>query len=52
MYLCPMMSTKYIENYFDDIKTFVIEIEIRGDDEDCTKEKLLIRFQRLQFLNL
>lgn len=32
------MSSKYIENHFEDIKKFASIIENRGDDEDCTIE--------------
>lgn len=40
-YLCLVMSSKYIENHFEDIQAFASVIEDRGDDEDCTKENML-----------
>lgn len=37
-FYCLVMSNKYIENHFDDIKKFASVIEERGDDEGCTLE--------------
>ncbi|MBO5056958.1 MAG: adenylate kinase [Lachnospiraceae bacterium] len=37
-FLCLIMSDKYIENHFDDIRKFASVIEDRGEDEDCTPE--------------
>ena len=37
-FYCLVMSSKYIENHFEDIKKFASIIENRGDDEDCTIE--------------
>ena len=37
-FCCLVMSDKYIENHFDDIKKFASIIEDRGDDADCTIE--------------
>ncbi|MCH5272778.1 MAG: adenylate kinase [Lachnospiraceae bacterium] len=37
-FYCLVMSDKYIENHFDNIKKFASVIEERGDDEDCTLE--------------
>lgn len=37
-FYCLVMSEKYIENHFSDIKKFASVIEDRGDDEDCTWE--------------
>ena len=39
-YYCLVMSRKYIENHFDDIKKFADIIEKRLDD-DCTAENLI-----------
>ena len=35
-----VMSEKYIENHFDQIKRFASVIEKRRDDEDCTPERI------------
>ena len=35
------MSSRYIENHFDDIRKFASVIEERLDDEDCTLEMVL-----------
>ena len=35
-FYCLVMSEKYIENHFDDIRKFASVIENRMDDEDCT----------------
>lgn len=40
-YYCLIMTCKYIENHFDDIKEFANVIENRGDDSYCTKEVVL-----------
>lgn len=40
-YYCLVMTQGYIEKYFDDIKKFAGVIENRGDDTDCTKEKVI-----------
>ena len=40
-YYCLVMTREYIENHFDDIKGFANVIESRGDDFDCTKERIL-----------
>ena len=40
-FYCLVMSEKYIERHFDDIKKFASVIEDRGDDEDCTKKSVL-----------
>lgn len=37
-FYCLVMSEKYIENHFDDIRRFADVIEKRGDDEGCTLE--------------
>ena len=37
-FYCLVMSSRYIENHFDDIKKFASIIEERLDDEDCTLE--------------
>lgn len=40
-YYCLVMSDRYIENHFDDIKKYANVIEQRLDDSDCTKESVL-----------
>lgn len=35
-FYCLVMSEKYIENHFDNIRKFASVIEARGGDEDCT----------------
>ena len=40
-YICLVMSEKYIENHYDDIRKYASIIEERLDDSDCTKEMLL-----------
>lgn len=40
-YYCLVMSDKYIENHFDDIKKYASVIEDRMDDEYCTKENVV-----------
>lgn len=37
-FYCLVMSEKYIENHFDDIRKFTSVIENRMDDEGCTLE--------------
>ena len=37
-FYCLVMSGKYIENHFDDIRKFASVIENRMDDEECTLE--------------
>lgn len=37
-FYCLVMSDKYIENHFEDIKKYASVIEERLDDEDCTLE--------------
>lgn len=37
-YYCLVMSDKYIEAHFDDIKKYANVVENRMDDEDCTIE--------------
>ena len=39
-FYCLIMSEKYIENHFDQIKHFASVIEKRRDDEDCTPETI------------
>lgn len=40
-YYCLLMSEKYIENHFDDIKKYASVIEDWMDDEYCTKENVV-----------
>ncbi len=40
-YYCLVMSEKYINNHFDDIKKYANVIENRLDDECCTLESVL-----------
>jgi len=40
-YYCLVMSAKYINNHFDDVKKYANVIENRIDDEWCTKESVL-----------
>lgn len=40
-YFCLVMTRKYIEEHFDDIKTYANVIEKRLDDSSCTKETVL-----------
>ena len=40
-FYCLVMSKKYIENHFYDIRKFASVIENRMDDEDCTLEMVL-----------
>ena len=37
-FVCLVMSERYIQNHFDDIKKFANVIEERMDDTDCTLE--------------
>ena len=39
-YYCLVMSERYIDNHFQDIKKYASVIEDRGSDEDCTQEIL------------
>ena len=47
-FYCLVMSDKYIENHFDDIKKYASVIEDRGEDEDCTIE--MVRRDNAQML--
>ena len=40
-YLCLIMTKRYIETCFDDVKRYASIVEDRGDDSWCTKEMLL-----------
>lgn len=40
-YICLVMSKKYIQTHFDDIKKYANVIENRMNDEDCTMESVL-----------
>ena len=40
-YYCLVMSSRYIENHFSDIKRYACEVEKRVDDTWCTKQFLL-----------
>ena len=40
-YLCLVMSKKYIQTHFADIKKYANVIENRLNDEDCTMESVL-----------
>ena len=40
-YYCLVMSAKYIQNHFNDIKEYANVVESRMDDEDCTMENVL-----------
>ena len=40
-YYCLVMSENYIRNHFADIKKYASVIENRGDDTDCTLERVL-----------
>ena len=40
-YICLVMSKKYIQTHFDDIKKYANVIENRLNDEDCTMESVL-----------
>ena len=40
-YYCLVMSEKYIQNHFDDIKKYACVIEDRIEDECCTLESVL-----------
>lgn len=39
-YICLVMSDRYIENHFDDIKKYASVVEERMDDEYCTMENV------------
>lgn len=45
-FVCLVMSSKYIEEHFDDIKKYASVIESRGEDSYCEKE-LLLRDNRI-----
>lgn len=47
-FYCLVMSEKYIENHFEDIRKFASVIENRGDDEDCTLD--MVRRDNAQML--
>lgn len=47
-FYCLVMSEKYIENHFEDIRKFASVIENRGDDEDCTMD--MVRRDNAQML--
>lgn len=49
-YFCLVMSEKYIDRHFDDIKTFASVIEDRLDDTYCTQESVLA--DNARFLSL
>ena len=40
-FYCLVMSEKYIQNHFDQIRNFASVIERRGDDEDCTPDAMI-----------
>ena len=40
-FYCLVMSGKYIKNHFDDIRAYASIIEARGEDGDCTPERVL-----------
>ena len=40
-YVCLVMSERYIQNHFPDIKAYASVVEARLDDTDCTVENLL-----------
>lgn len=40
-YICLVMTERYIESHFNDIKKYASLVEKRLDDSDCTKELLL-----------
>jgi len=44
--LCLVMTSKYIEKHFDDIRRYASVIENRGEDDYCKKE-LLLRDNRI-----
>lgn len=41
-YCCLILSERYINEHFDDIKAHASDIERRQDDSYCTKETLLL----------
>ncbi len=45
-YICLVMSSKYIEEHFDDIRKYASIVENRGEQNDCEKE-LLLRDNRI-----
>lgn len=40
-FICLVMTPKYIEEHFDDIKGYASVVENRGEDDYCKKEILL-----------
>ena len=46
-FICLVMSERYIQNHFDGIKAFACAIENRGEDEGCTKERMLAQNARM-----
>lgn len=40
-FICLVMTSKYIEEHFDDIKRYASVVENRGEDDYCNKEILL-----------
>lgn len=49
-FICLVMSERYIQNHFKDIKHYANIIEKRLKDEDCTVEKVLA--DNLQYLQM
>ena len=45
-YVCLIMSRRYIETHFDDIKKYASAIEDRMDDSDLCKEALILENDR------
>lgn len=39
-FYCLIMSDRYIQMHFDDIRRFASVVENRGDDEGCTLERI------------
>ena len=39
-FYCLVMSDQYIKNHFDHIKAYASVIENRGEDEECTQERM------------
>ena len=39
-FYCLVMSERYIQNHFDDVRRFANVMEKRGDDADCTPEAM------------
>ena len=40
-FYCLVMSQRYIQNHFDQIRDFAGVIEKRGNDEDCTPDAMI-----------